>query len=328
MCARMSFSVDVPAGVLGAEPARVDFSMNNAPTFPINDAHAFAVFMRFASADGARAIWRSAAVARRSSDLCGLVATSVRGERQEQKPSLAFQQMRYWSNVPFQPWADDAVKYSAIPNPDNPVTAVSERSELPAGRARPPRQRRRHDELVRFRAPASRHRTDDASGPPARARASGSKMPASSGKKSRRHSMSSAAFACWPKSVLPAEECDAHFIDVTTNSTADSKPIGGINRARRLAEEASRNARLETERLRCQRFRQPARGRSGTASPASARAGEGRCRASHRRRGWHAAGGDPSLQARSRSKHPRVRARRRSPLSRPGLGAVPRIAIA
>ncbi len=35
-----------PAGVLGRQPTRLDYSMNNAPTFPINDAHAFAAFMR------------------------------------------------------------------------------------------------------------------------------------------------------------------------------------------------------------------------------------------------------------------------------------------
>ena len=38
-----SFSVDVPPGALGPLGMRQDFSMNNARTFPINDAHAFAV---------------------------------------------------------------------------------------------------------------------------------------------------------------------------------------------------------------------------------------------------------------------------------------------
>jgi catalase len=89
----MSFSAEVPAGVLGPEASRVDFSMNNAPTFPINDPRAFAVFMRFASADGARGILRAV---RSSSlkDLSTLIGTSFRGERQEQRPRLAFQQMR------------------------------------------------------------------------------------------------------------------------------------------------------------------------------------------------------------------------------------------
>lgn len=38
----MSFAIDVPAGVLEPAATRLDFSMNNASTFPINDAHAFA----------------------------------------------------------------------------------------------------------------------------------------------------------------------------------------------------------------------------------------------------------------------------------------------
>ena len=35
----LSFSVDVPAGAIGPDATRLDYSMNNAPTFPINDAH-------------------------------------------------------------------------------------------------------------------------------------------------------------------------------------------------------------------------------------------------------------------------------------------------
>jgi catalase len=85
----MSFSIDVPAGVLGPEPARVDYSMNDAPTFPINDARAFAVFMRFASADGIRGLLK-AVRSTSLTDLARLIVTSVRGELQEHKPRLAF----------------------------------------------------------------------------------------------------------------------------------------------------------------------------------------------------------------------------------------------
>ena len=47
-----------------------------------------------------------------------------------------------------------------------------------------------------------------------------------------------------PKSQLSAEACEAAYIDVTENSTADSAPVGGINRVRSYAVAASRNARL------------------------------------------------------------------------------------
>ncbi len=42
----MSFSIEVPAGVFGPAPKRLDFSMNDATTFTLNDAHVFADFMR------------------------------------------------------------------------------------------------------------------------------------------------------------------------------------------------------------------------------------------------------------------------------------------
>src|SRR6185295_10104662 len=48
----LSFSIDVPAGAVGPDPTRLDYSLNNAPTFPINDAHDFAAFMRVRGAGG------------------------------------------------------------------------------------------------------------------------------------------------------------------------------------------------------------------------------------------------------------------------------------
>ena len=47
-----------------------------------------------------------------------------------------------------------------------------------------------------------------------------------------------------PKSLLPDEECQARFIDVTKFSLPDHRPLGSINRARWVAESASRKARL------------------------------------------------------------------------------------
>ena len=47
-----------------------------------------------------------------------------------------------------------------------------------------------------------------------------------------------------PKSLLPDAECQARFIDVTKFSLPDHRPIGSINRARWVAESASRKARL------------------------------------------------------------------------------------
>src|SRR6187455_530280 len=46
----LSFAVQFPSGVLGSAASRVDYSMNNGTTFPINDAHAFASLMSVVSA--------------------------------------------------------------------------------------------------------------------------------------------------------------------------------------------------------------------------------------------------------------------------------------
>jgi hypothetical protein len=46
-----------------------------------------------------------------------------------------------------------------------------------------------------------------------------------------------------PKSQLSMEASEAAYFDVTGNSTPDSEPVGSINRARWLAEAASRRAR-------------------------------------------------------------------------------------
>jgi hypothetical protein len=51
------------------------------------------------------------------------------------------------------------------------------------------------------------------------------------------------------KSQLPPDAAEATYIDVTGNSTPDSTPRGGINRARRPAEVASRQARMRGRQL-------------------------------------------------------------------------------
>ena len=120
----MSFSIDVPPGVVPGA-TRLDFSMNSASTFPINDSHAFAVAVRVLSAEGMRAKWK----ALRSltwSEFRSLLRVMRLG-RQQQKgtPRKPYQQLRYWSTVPFLHGGRDAIKYSAIPadNPARPLQA-------------------------------------------------------------------------------------------------------------------------------------------------------------------------------------------------------------
>jgi hypothetical protein len=48
------------------------------------------------------------------------------------------------------------------------------------------------------------------------------------------------------KSQLRPDAAEGAYIDVTGNSTSDSAPLGSINRARQLAEVASRKARMSS----------------------------------------------------------------------------------
>jgi hypothetical protein len=237
----MSFSIQVPAGVL-PDVTRLDFSMNSASTFPINDAHAFAVAVRVLSSEGLGAkvrafrslTWR---------DRGGLLRTMWLGWRQQRgTPRQAFQRLRYWSTVPFRHGERDAVKYSAVPG-DNPARP------LQAG------PNRLQEELVR-------HVNEDVSMSefafalqllePARMTRGGSLQEPwfwIENAAVEWHERESpfhvvGRLRLLPKSVLSPADGEAFAIDVTEHSTPESRPIGSINRARWHAESASRAARL------------------------------------------------------------------------------------
>src|SRR5205814_1708045 len=95
----LSFAVELPAGVVGPDSARLDYSMNNASTFPINDAHAFAAFMRVQGAEGFFGHLK-ALLSLSFKDMKGFFQTAVRGMRQQNTKPIPYQQTRFWSNVP------------------------------------------------------------------------------------------------------------------------------------------------------------------------------------------------------------------------------------
>ena len=108
----LSFSVDLTSG--GASPAaaaRQDYTMNNATVFPLNDAHEFAVATRIAMASSAgRGIWSLSL-----QDKFGFLRTATLARLQQQPGRRPYQQMRYWSTVPYRHGPTDVIKYSAIP---------------------------------------------------------------------------------------------------------------------------------------------------------------------------------------------------------------------
>jgi len=237
----MSFAVEVPAGIIGSEPGRLDYSMNNAPTFPINDAHAFASLMAVEAADGNHE-QISALLSLPWKDLLGVLKTAVLGKREQRAATRAYQQMRYWSNVPFRHGAAEAVKYSAIPGSANSAQPLQTGPDL------------LRDEFVR-------HVNDDAQMSafdfglqlldPARMTRWGRRRSASfwvenatvEWKEAQAPFHIVGRLTLLPKSILPPQECESGYIDVTKHCAPGCEPIGGINRARREAEAASRAAR-------------------------------------------------------------------------------------
>lgn len=239
----LSFIVDLTRGGTGASAfgsERQDFSMQNASTLPINDARSFLATMKVLTA---------------SRPLKGLASLSFRDQLrvvraiglvqlQARKKLMPYQQLRYWSTVPFRHGTVDTVKQSATPSPDNPA-----------------RQLRMHDantlqdELVRH------VEEDDAMSSfviglqfldTARMTYAGKRRDTSfwienasiawSERQAPFHAV--ARLTLMPKARLSPEASNAAYIDVTKHATPDSVPVGSINRTRWRGEAASRQARL------------------------------------------------------------------------------------
>jgi|GEM_PF-100843 len=243
----LSFAVSVPAGAIGAEPVRLDFSMNNAPVFPINDAHAFAALMRVLSASGVFGRLR-ALLTLSFADLKSVFLSLLRGVEQQRQPVRPYQQIRYWSNVPFLHGADEAVKYSAIPASDNAGGPLEKGASV------------LRDDLLRSVAGSGPQASFDFALQllePARMTLKGQTREPSFWVEN--------ASVEWPEAQAPFHvvgrltlladselsppECEGWSIDVTKYALPAHRPIGSINRARWVAESASRKARLSASAL-------------------------------------------------------------------------------
>ncbi|HVJ28177.1 MAG TPA: hypothetical protein VM493_11585, partial [Vicinamibacterales bacterium] len=238
----MSFAVEVPPGVLPGV-SRLDFSMNTATTFPINDAHAFAVAVRVLSAPGARGKLRALRTLSWS-EKRSLLQTMWLGRKQQRgTPRLPYQRLRYWSTVPFLFGERDAVKYTAIPA-DNPARPLQ------------PGPNRLHEELVRH-VNEDEQMSEFAFGlqllDPARMTHEGTTREPEFWVENAtvEWNEDEAPFhivgrlKLLPKSVLAPAEAETFSIDVTENRMPEMRPIGSINRARWRAEAGSREARLK-----------------------------------------------------------------------------------
>ena len=238
----LSFSVDLTcngtvAPIAGIE--RQDFSMQKATSVPLNDIPAFLAAMRFLTGSNpAKGLWSLS-----FQDQLRVARTLVLVQFQARQPLKPYQQLRYWSTVPFQHGPGDVVKQSAIPFPNNPARSLPKGDPDALG-----------NELTR-------HLSEDTtmSGfdfglqflDVDKMTYWGERRDASfwienasvEWKESQAPFHTVARLTLEPKSRISGDSGEAEYFDVTRNASPDSAPVGGINRARWAGEIASRRAR-------------------------------------------------------------------------------------
>ena len=248
----LSFSVDLAQdGVADDGTSRQDFSMQNATTLPINDSAAFLATIKLLTASNQAAVLWSLPFR----DKLRVLRTLTLAELQARQTIRPYQQLRYWSTVPFRHGPNDVVKYSVTPSPDNPACSLQRNS--PTGL---------QDELIR-------HLKED--GKMSRfgfgiqfldvERMTYWKKPRDAGFWIENASVewneteapfhTVAELTLLPNSQLPSDASEAAYFDVTGNATPDSTPVGSINRARWPAEVASRKARMRADGRTAEEFR-------------------------------------------------------------------------
>jgi hypothetical protein len=218
---------------------RQDFSLQNATTLPLNDARAFLSTMKMiTAANPLRGLWSLSLP-----DQLSVLRTLVLAQIQARQSVKHYQQLRYWSTVPFRHGPVDVVKQSATPSRDNPSHALL-RSNPDA----------LQDELVRHLEEDSVMSSFDIGLQfldTERITYWGERQDASfwienasvEWKETEAPFHSVARLTLTPKSRLSSQASEAIYFDVTGNATPDSAPVGSINRVRCSSEAASRKAR-------------------------------------------------------------------------------------
>jgi len=242
----LSFSVDLTRNgttVPDANVERQDFSMQNATTLPINDSPAFLAIMKLLTASNpAAGLWSLP-----FKDKLRVLRTLALVQVQAHQKIKPYQQLRYWSTVPFRYGPTDVVKHSATPSEENPAHPL--RKSNPNG-LQDELIRHLHDDGkmssfdfgVQFLDPNRMtywNKRRDANFWIENASIEWNEAEAPFHKLARLTLLS--------KSQLQPDEAEAIYFDVTGHSTSDSTPVGSINRARQPAEVASRKARMNAE---------------------------------------------------------------------------------
>jgi hypothetical protein len=239
----MSFSVDLTRGglaIAAGNGGRQDFSLQNAPPLPINDSPGFAAVMKvLAASNPLSGLWSLP-----FKDKLRVLRILTLAKLQMSQKIRPYQQLRYWSNVPFRHGPIDVVQYSAIPAAGNLARPLQKTN--PKGL---------QDELVRHLNEDGRMSSFDFGVQlldPEKMTYWGKHYDANfwienasvKWKEEEAPFHTVARLTLLPQSQLRPDAGETVYFDVTRHSTADSTPIGSINRARCFGETASREARL------------------------------------------------------------------------------------
>ena len=240
----LSFSVDLTRDGMArvGSSSRQDFSMQNATTLPINDSPAFLATIKVLTAPNpVVGLWSLPL-----KDKLKVMRTLALAELQARQTIRPYQQLRYWSTVPFRHGPDDVVKFSAVPSPNNSARPLQKSN--PKGLQDELIRHIKEDGLMSWFDFAVQFldtekmtywgQTRDASFWIENASVEWNEAEAPF------HTV--ARLTLLRNSQLSLEASEATYFDVTGNSTPDSMPVGSINRARCPAEVASRKARART----------------------------------------------------------------------------------
>ena len=239
----LSFSVDLTGNGM-ADPAasgtRQDFSLQNTRTLPINDAPAFLAIIKMLTASNpAAGMWSLP-----FKDKLRVLRTLALLQPQTHQRVKPYQQMHYGSNVPFRHGPIDVVKFFAKPAHDNPAHPLK-RSNPNALQDELARHLKEDDKMSSFNFGVQFLDVDRMTYWGKRRDASFWIENASvNWKEAEAPFHTIARLTLLSNSQLQPEAAESAYIDVTGNSTPDSRPLGSINRARWPAEVASRKARM------------------------------------------------------------------------------------
>jgi hypothetical protein len=238
----VSFSLHMPPELSNPQ-GRMDFTMNDARTFPINDAQVFADTVNSLK-NGFLQTGINIGIKREFEVLKAVVDGKV---FQEHLGTTPYQLTRYWSTVAFALGPDEAVKYSLAPCSDNPSKALnsSDANEL---RNELVRHVNEDSKMSCFEFQVQLLEADKMSHGLFR-----KKEPEYWWVENSETTWNEDQSPFYPvgrltlsaKSVVDDSECEARRISVTKNSNVIHHGLGSLNRTRSAAESASAETRAK-----------------------------------------------------------------------------------